>query len=115
MFMRARGASELENFGIFTFQKCYFFQYFVGTSDILSVQLICLSANMYRQISKCTDKTPKKHYWGGGGSCPPAPPPPPLATLVTAMTSGTSVSILSVPVLVGFFLIRHGSKHGKAD
>ena len=41
--------------------------------------MICLSANMYRQISKCTDKTPKKHYWGGGGSCPP---PPPLATLV---------------------------------
>ena len=28
-------------------------------------------------MSKCTDKTPKMHYWGG--SCPPAPP---LATLV---------------------------------
>ena len=37
--------------------------------------MICLSANMYRQISRCTDKTPKKHYWGGGGgSCPPCPP-----------------------------------------
>ena len=82
MLMRA---SELENFGIFTFQKCYFFQYFVGTSDILSVQLICLSANMYRQISKCTDKTPKMHYWGAVAPPPapsPPPPPPPLATLV---------------------------------
>ena len=35
----------------------------------------CLSANMYRQISKCTDKTPKKHYWGGGGGGAPPPPP----------------------------------------
>ena len=32
-----------------------------------------LSDNMYRQISKCTDKTPKKHY---GGHCPLPPPPP---------------------------------------
>ena len=39
-----------------------------------------LAAYMYRQISKCTDKTPKKHYWGRaiarplplwGGKCPP--------------------------------------------
>ena len=37
-----------------------------------------LVGNMYRQISKCTDKTPKKHYWGGGGGqLPPCPPPPP--------------------------------------
>ena len=81
MFMRASRASELEHFG-----NLHFFQYFVGTSDILSVQMICLSANMYRQISKCTDKTPKKHYWGGGAVAAPAPypppPPPPLATLV---------------------------------
>ena len=68
MCMRA----SLQNFGIFTFLICYFFQYFVGTSDTLSVQMTCLSAHMYRQISKCTDKNPKKHYWGG-----PAPPPPP--------------------------------------
>ena len=32
-----------------------------------------LSAHMYRQISKCTDKTPKKHYGGGGGELPPPP------------------------------------------
>ena len=70
MCMRA----SLENFGIFTFLICYFFQYFVGTSDTLSVQMTCLSAHMYRQISKCTDKNPKKHYWGG--SCPPPPCPP---------------------------------------
>ena len=38
---------------------------------------------MYRQISKCTNKTPKKHYGGGGEGqlplpppCPPPPPPP---------------------------------------
>ena len=65
MCMRA----SLENVGIFTFLNCYFFQYFVGTSDTLSVQMTCLSAYvMYRQISKSTDKTPKKYFfWGGGG------------------------------------------------
>ena len=31
---------------------------------------------MYQQISKCTDKTPKKHYWGGGGGLTPCPLPP---------------------------------------
>ena len=36
-----------------------------------------LSAYMYRQISKCTDKTLKMHYWGGGAIAP-LPPPPPL-------------------------------------
>ena len=76
IYERAERAS-LENFGIFTFLNCYFFQYFVGTSDTLSVQMTCLSAHMYRQIFKCTDKNLKKHYWGG--SCPPAPP---LATLM---------------------------------
>ena len=69
--------ASLENFGIFTFLNCYFFQYFVGTADTLSVQMTCLSAYMYRQISKCTDKNPKKHYWGAA-----APPAPPLATLM---------------------------------
>ena len=52
MCMRA----GLENFGIFKFLNCYFFQYFVGTSDTLSVQVTCLSAYMYQQISKYTDK-----------------------------------------------------------
>ena len=47
---RAERAS-LENLGIFTFLNCYFFQYFVGTSDTLSVQMTCLSL-------KCTDKFP---------------------------------------------------------
>ena len=54
MCMRA----SLENFGISTFLNCYFFRYFVGTSDALSVQSTCLSAYMYRQISQCTDKFP---------------------------------------------------------
>ena len=40
---RAERAS-LETFGILTFLNCYFFQYFVGTSDTLSVQMTCLSA-----------------------------------------------------------------------
>ena len=66
---RAEWAS-LENFAIFTFLNCHFFQFFVGTSHTLSVQMTCLSAYMYRQISKCTDKSPKRHYWGGG-NCPP--------------------------------------------
>ena len=84
---RAERAS-LENFGIFTFLNCYIFQYFVGTSDTLSVQMTCLSAYT------CTDKFPnvptnfqmyrqksEKALLGGGAIAPPAPPPP-LATLM---------------------------------
>ena len=78
MCMRA----SLEIFGIFTFYNWYFFQYFVGTSDTLSVQMTCLSAymhvptnfQMYRQKSE-------KALWGGGGAVAPCPPPP-LATLM---------------------------------
>ena len=87
---RAERAS-LENFGIFTFLNCYFFQYFVGTSDTLSVQLTCLSAYMYRQISKCTDKTPKKHYW-----CPP-PPPSGYANGMHHHQDGTRVVVALIP------------------
>ena len=62
-------ASELRKFRRFYILRvCYFFQYFVGTSDTLSVQMTCLSAYMYRQISKCTDKSPKRLYGGGGGA-----------------------------------------------
>ena len=56
MCMRASGASELRKFWYFSFLHCYFFQYFVGTADTLSVQMTCLSAYMYRQISWYTDK-----------------------------------------------------------
>ena len=71
MFMRASGASDRRNFWHFYILKVLFLSIFCR---------YCLSANMYRQISKCTDKTPKK-----GGSCPlPPPPPPPLATLVAS-------------------------------
>ena len=69
-------ASELIKFSHFHIWNCHFFQYFVGTSDIFSVQMTCLSAYMYRQISKCTEKTPKKKkksLWGES----PCPPPPP--------------------------------------
>ena len=72
--MRANGASELRKFWHFYILICYFFQYFVGTSDTLSVQMTCLSAHMYRQISKCTDKIRKSIIGGGGGQLPPLPP-----------------------------------------
>ena len=75
--------ASLENFGIFTFLNCYFFQYFVGTSDTLSVQMTCLSA-----YYTCTDKFPnvptnfqmyrqksEKALLGGGGAAPPPPAP----------------------------------------
>ena len=65
--------ASLENVGSFTFLNCYFFQYLVGTSDTLSVQMTCLSAYMYRQ------KSEKALL---GGSCPP---PPPLATLMSPL------------------------------
>ena len=72
MYMRA----SLENFRIFTFENCYFFQYFVGTSDTLSVQMTMLvglhvptNFQMYRQNSE-------KALLGGGGAIAPCPPPP---------------------------------------
>ena len=70
MYVYAERAS-LENFGIFTFLNCYFFQYFVGTSNTLSVQMTCLSAYMY------TDKFPNvltKLRKIIGGQLPPPPP-----------------------------------------
>ena len=90
VYATERSESSLENFGIFTFLICYFFQYFVGTSDTLSVQMTCLSAHMYRQISKCTDKFPsvptkiRKSIIGGAA----APPAPPLATLMPPPPGG---------------------------
>ena len=67
----------------FIFLNCYFFQYFVGTSDALSVQMTCLSAYMYRKISNWTDtfqmcrQNSEKSIIGGGGAVAPCPPPPP--------------------------------------
>ena len=78
MYMRASGASDLRKLSHFHIRKllflsifCWYFRY------TLSVQMTCLSANMYRQISKCTDKTLKKHYWGAIIAPLPPPPPPP--------------------------------------
>ena len=93
-------ASELRKCWHFTFLNCYFFQYFVGTPDILSVQMTCLSAYMYRQISKCTDKFSnvptklRKSIIGGGGGAvaPPAPPPPPLGYANDAFYPADSVN-----------------------
>ena len=70
---RAERAS-LENFGIFTFLNCHFFQffcryitYFVGTNDMLVGLHVPTNFQMYRQKSE-------KALLGGGGG--PAPPPP---------------------------------------
>ena len=75
-------ASELRKFWLFYILKllflsifCRYIRYFVGTNDMLVGLHIPTNFQMYRQIFKCTDKTPKKHYWGGGGQLPPPPPP----------------------------------------
>ena len=69
------GVSELRRFWHFYIIKVLFLSifcwHFVGTNDML------VGLHVYRQISKCTDKTLKNHYGGGGGF-----PLPHLATLV---------------------------------
>ena len=58
---------------------------------MLVLQILCryklhaCRLTCYRQISKCTDKTLKKHYGGGGQPAPPPPPPPPPPPLATLM------------------------------
>ena len=88
MCIRASEASELRNFRYFYILKllflsifCRYIRCFVGTNDMLVGLHVPTNFSMYRQISKCTDKSPKTHYWGGG-IAPPAPPP--LATLMVA-------------------------------
>ena len=81
MCMRASEASELRKFWYFYILKllflsifCRYIRYFVGTNDMLVGLHVPTNFPMYRQISKCTDKSPKRHYWGGGGgNCPPPP------------------------------------------
>ena len=79
MCMRLSGASELRKFWhfyilnlLFLLIFCRYIRYFVGTNDMLVGSHVPTNFQMYQQISKCTDKNPKKHYWGG--SCPPCPP-----------------------------------------
>ena len=83
MCMRASEASELRQFRYFYILKLLFLSIFCRYTA-LSVQNYMLvglhvptNLSMYRQISKCTDKSPKRHYWGGGGAIAPLPPPPP--------------------------------------
>ena len=67
MCMRASVATELREISDFHILKLLFLSIFCWyTSDTLSVQKTSLSAYIYQQISKCTDKT-----------APPPPPPPP--------------------------------------
>ena len=77
MCMRLSGAGELRKFWHFYILNllflsifCRYIRYFVGTNDMLVGSHVPTTFQMYRQISKCTDKNPKKHYWGG--SCPPS-------------------------------------------
>ena len=79
--MRASGACELRKFWyhyilklLFLSLFCWYIRYFVGTNDMLVGLHVPTNFQMYRQISKCSDKTPKRHYWGGGGQLPPPPP-----------------------------------------
>ena len=87
-------ASELRKFRYFYILKllflsifCRYIRYSVGTNDMHVGLHVPTNFPMYRQISKCTDKSPKRHYWGGGGQLPPCPPPPPLATLMPGSSS----------------------------
>ena len=84
--MRASEASELRKLRYFYILKllflsifCRYIRCFVGTKDMLVGLHVPTNISMYRQISKCTDKSPKRHYWGGGGggAIAPCPPPPP--------------------------------------
>ena len=72
MYILASGASELRKVLNFLILKLQFFQYFVGTSDTLSVQMTCLLAYMYRQIPNVPTKL-RKSIIGGGGQLPPPP------------------------------------------
>ena len=92
MCMRASEASELRKFRYFYILKLLFLSIFCRyISDALSVQMTCLSAYMYRQISQCTDKFPnvptKVRKDIIGAPCPPPPPPSGYANVYTCTTN----------------------------
>ena len=66
--------------------------------------MTCLSAHMYRQISKCTDKNPKKHYWGG--SCPPCPPSGYANGSSSSSSSSSRLRNMSCMWYLSVFLVR---------
>ena len=96
MCMRASEASELRKFWYFYILKLLFLSIFCRYIRYFSVQMTCLSAYMYRQISQCTDKFPnvptkvRKGIIGGGGGA--IAPPPPLATLMSTSNNRWSQS-----------------------
>ena len=100
MYMRA----SLENFRIFTSKNCYFFQYFVGTSDTLSVQMTCLSAHMNRQILNVPTKL-RKSIIGGRGAIAHAPAPP-MATLVHQSSHLNLIVLSCKGISLWFQLLR---------
>ena len=111
MCMRASEASELRKFWYFYILKllflsifCRYIRCFVGTNDMLVGLHVPKNFSMYRKISKCTDKSPKRHYWGGGGAIVPLPPPP-LATLMVCTYVRTYVCMY---VCTCMYVCMHG-------
>ena len=73
--------------------------------------MACLSAYMYRQISKCTDKTPKSIMGGGGGGRLrergyPTPTPPPPIVSDSHFRGGGNQVIFGKPVDLGKALVK---------
>ena len=76
--MRAERSERALYFVVVAFlhsKNCYFFQYFVGTSDTLSVQMACLSAYMYRTNFQMYRQNFEKAF-----AIAIAPPPPGYAS-----------------------------------
>ena len=65
MYMYMRASFHIQKV-LFLSIFCWYFRNFVGTNYILVGLHV-------PKISKYTDKTPKKHYWGGGGQSPMLP------------------------------------------
>ena len=62
---------------------------------------------MQTMFSKCTDKTPKKHYWGGEGQLPAPPPPPPSGYASASETqSCTDTNVLRDTHAIHFIFIK---------
>ena len=121
MCMRASEASELRKFRYFYILKllflsifCRYIRGFVGTNDMLVGLHVPTNLSMYRQISKCTDKSPKRHYWGGGAIACPPPPPSGYANVVAAESERKgSVSITYYKItesMHGYIKEEGGSK-----
>ena len=100
MCMRA----SLEKFCIFTLKNAISFNMLLVLQKLSRYKWL-VGSHVYRQISKCTDKTPKKHYGvgggGGGGVAPlPHPPPPPPSPAIVAIIILAVVQVLRAWLLL---------------